>query len=73
MSKKLTRKDFLTNTSKYAIGAVAGVAGLNVLSGGKLMAKTCLLVEIFFVTFLIEAFQQRGWFDTEGIDVLPQG
>lgn len=40
MSKKLTRKDFLTNTSKYAIGAVAGVAGLNVLSGGKLMAKT---------------------------------
>ncbi|MBU2494551.1 MAG: C-GCAxxG-C-C family protein [Bacteroidetes bacterium] len=40
MNKKLTRKDFLTNTTKYAIGAAAGVAGLNMLSGGKAFAKT---------------------------------
>ncbi|MCF8239826.1 MAG: C-GCAxxG-C-C family protein [Melioribacteraceae bacterium] len=36
--KTITRKDFLTSTSKYAVGAVAGVAGLNMLAGGKLMA-----------------------------------
>lgn len=41
MEKKgLSRKEFLTNTSKYAIGAVAGVAGLNTLAGGKLLANT---------------------------------
>ncbi len=40
MSKVLTRKEFLTNTSKYAVGAVAGVAGLNVLAGGKLLGNT---------------------------------
>lgn len=40
MGKKQTRKDFLTNTSKYAIGAVAGVAGLNALAGGKILANS---------------------------------
>ena len=38
--KKITRKDFLTNTSKYAIGTAVGVVGFNALSGGKLMANT---------------------------------
>ncbi|PKL89505.1 MAG: hypothetical protein CVV23_04635 [Ignavibacteriae bacterium HGW-Ignavibacteriae-2] len=38
--KNLTRKDFLTNTSKYAVGAAVGVAGLNVLAGGNLLAGT---------------------------------
>jgi len=36
--KNLSRKEFLTNTSKYALGAAAGVAGLNALAGGKLLA-----------------------------------
>ncbi len=40
MSKEITRKEFLTNTSKYAIGAVAGVAGLDILAGGKILAGT---------------------------------
>lgn len=41
MEKKgISRKEFLSNTSKYAIGAVAGIAGLNTLSGGKLLANT---------------------------------
>ncbi len=40
MQKILTRKEFLTNTSKYAVGAVAGVAGLNMLAGGKLLANS---------------------------------
>ena len=39
MSKDLTRKEFLTNTSKYAVGAVAGVVGLNALAGGKILAN----------------------------------
>jgi hypothetical protein len=39
MPKELTRKEFLSNTSKYAIGAIAGVAGLNALSGGKILAS----------------------------------
>lgn len=38
--KTLTRKDFLTNTSKYAVGAAVGVAGLNALAGGKILAGT---------------------------------
>ncbi len=38
MNKKQTRKEFLTNTSKYAVGAAVGVAGLNALSSGKLFA-----------------------------------
>ena len=38
--KKFTRKDFLTNTSKFAVGAVAGVAGLNMLTSSKAFAKT---------------------------------
>jgi len=38
--KDISRKDFLTNTSKYAVGAVVGVAGLNTLAGGKLLANT---------------------------------
>lgn len=37
--KNLTRKNFLTNTSKYAVGAAMGVAGLNALAGGKIIAK----------------------------------
>lgn len=40
MSKVISRKDFLSNSSKYAIGAVAGVAGLNMMAGGKLLADT---------------------------------
>lgn len=39
MSKEITRKEFLTNTSKYAVGAMAGVIGLNALSGGKILAS----------------------------------
>lgn len=40
MEKKgLTRKEFLTNTSKYAVGAVAGIAGLNALAGSKTFAN----------------------------------
>ena len=38
--KDITRKEFLTNTSKYTIGAVAGVAGLNAIAGGKILANT---------------------------------
>lgn len=40
MGKTQTRKDFLTNTSKYAIGAVAGAASINALAGGKILADT---------------------------------
>ena len=40
MEKSISRKDFLTDSSKYAIGAVVGVAGLDVLAGGKIMAGT---------------------------------
>lgn len=41
MEKKgITRKEFLANTSKYAVGAVAGIAGLNTIAGGKLLANT---------------------------------
>jgi len=40
MNKKQTRKEFLTNTSKYAVGAAVGVAGLNALSDGKLFGGT---------------------------------
>lgn len=39
MSKEITRKEFLTNTSKYAVGALAGVVGLNALAGGKILAS----------------------------------
>lgn len=39
MANEITRKDFLTSTSKYAVGAVIGVAGLDILSGGKIMAS----------------------------------
>jgi hypothetical protein len=38
-SRKIDRKDFLVNTSKYAVGAVAGVVGLNTLAGGKILAN----------------------------------
>ena len=38
MSKEITRKEFLANTSKYAVGAVAGVVGINALAGGKILA-----------------------------------
>lgn len=40
MQKRQTRKDFLTNTAKYAAGAAVGVAGLNSLTGGKIFAST---------------------------------
>ena len=40
MSSKQTRKQFLSNTSKYAVGAAVGVAGLNALTGNKLVANT---------------------------------
>ena len=41
MEKKgLSRKEFLANSSKFAVGAVAGIAGLNTLSGSKLLANT---------------------------------
>lgn len=33
--KKLTRKEFMVNSSKYAIGAAVGVAGINALLSGK--------------------------------------
>ena len=37
--KKLTRKEFMVNTSKYAIGAAVGVAGINaIMSGNELRA-----------------------------------
>ena len=36
----LSRKEFLTNSSKFAVGAVAGIAGLNTLGGSKLLANT---------------------------------
>lgn len=39
-SKKIDRKEFLTSSSKYAVGAVAGVVGLNALAGGKILANT---------------------------------
>ncbi len=39
-TKKLTRSEFLKNSSKYAFGAVAGIAGLNMLKGNKLQAET---------------------------------
>lgn len=39
-SKKIDRKEFLTNTSKFAVGAVAGAIGLNALAGGKIFAKS---------------------------------
>lgn len=38
-SKRIDRKDFLVNSSKYAVGAVAGVVGLNALAGGKILAN----------------------------------
>ncbi|MFA3783662.1 C-GCAxxG-C-C family (seleno)protein [Melioribacteraceae bacterium 4301-Me] len=40
MPREITRKEFLTSTSKYAVGAVAGVVGLNALAGGKILANT---------------------------------
>lgn len=41
MNKKtISRKNFLANTSKYAVGTMAGVAGLSALSGGKILANT---------------------------------
>lgn len=40
MEKLISRKSFLSNTSKYAIGAVAGVAGINAIAGSKLLANT---------------------------------
>jgi Putative redox-active protein (C_GCAxxG_C_C)/FlgD Ig-like domain len=41
MEKKgLSRKEFLASSSKFAVGAVAGIAGLNTLAGSKLMANS---------------------------------
>ncbi len=39
-TKKIDRKEFITNTSKYALGALAGVAGLNMIAGGKILANS---------------------------------
>jgi Putative redox-active protein (C_GCAxxG_C_C)/Secretion system C-terminal sorting domain len=40
MEKKgLSRKEFLANSSKFAVGAVAGIAGLNTLAGTKIFAN----------------------------------
>jgi hypothetical protein len=44
MNKKQTRKEFLTNTSKYAVGAVVGVAGLNAVTNNKLFGGTADVV-----------------------------
>ncbi len=38
--KSISRKEFLTNSSKYAAGAVVGVVGLNTLAGGKIFGNT---------------------------------
>jgi Putative redox-active protein (C_GCAxxG_C_C)/FlgD Ig-like domain len=41
MEKKgLSRKEFLASSSKFAVGAVAGIAGLNTLAGSKIMANS---------------------------------
>ena len=36
--KKITRKEFMVNSSKYAIGAAVGVAGISALMSGKELA-----------------------------------
>jgi hypothetical protein len=38
-NKQISRKDFLTNTSKYAVGAAVGISGLSLLTGGKTFAN----------------------------------
>ncbi len=38
--KRYSRKDFLSNTTKYVAGAAVGVVGLNTIAGGKLLANT---------------------------------
>ncbi|OFX38543.1 MAG: hypothetical protein A2X08_13195 [Bacteroidetes bacterium GWA2_32_17] len=38
--KTITRKEFLANSSKIALGAVVGVAGINLLTGNKAFAET---------------------------------
>lgn len=38
--KTISRKEFLSNTSKIALGAVVGVAGLNLLTGKEAHAET---------------------------------
>lgn len=41
MEKKgISRKEFLANSSKYAVGTVVGATGLNMLTNGKLFAGT---------------------------------
>ena len=41
MEKKgLSRKEFLSNSSKFAVGAVAGIAGLNTFAGNKVFANS---------------------------------
>ncbi len=40
MANEITRKDFLTSSSKYAVGAVIGAAGLDLLAGGKILANS---------------------------------
>ncbi|MGE5314149.1 MAG: C-GCAxxG-C-C family (seleno)protein [Acidobacteriota bacterium] len=39
MSNEITRKEFLSSTSKYALGAVTGAAALGAISGGTLFAE----------------------------------
>lgn len=38
-NKKLSRGEFLKSSTKYTVGAVAGIAGLNALGGNKLMGQ----------------------------------
>lgn len=40
MNKKFSRKNFLLQSSKVTLGAVAGVVGVNAIAGEKIMAKT---------------------------------
>ncbi len=37
--KNINRRDFLTSSSKFAVGAVAGVGGLSLLANGELLAS----------------------------------
>ena len=37
--KNINRRNFLTSSSKFAVGAVVGIGGINVLADGKLLAN----------------------------------
>lgn len=61
-NNKITRKDFLTNTSKFAIGAVVGVAGLNTLAGGKILANTKVTWPLPYAELDVNEARERGHF-----------